>query len=52
MSYFQGQLGRISEVRNIKNILVRDQDFQEELSESECVVLVGTPQALSLIQNK
>ena len=27
MSYFQGQLGRISEVRNIKNILVRDQDF-------------------------
>ena len=52
ISYFQGRLGRISEVRNIKNILVRDQDFQEELSESECVVLVGTPQALSLIQNK
>ena len=52
MSYFQGKLGRISEVRSIKNILVREQDFKEVLSDSECVVLVGTRQALSLIQNK
>ena len=52
MSYFQGRVGRISEVRNIENILVREQDFREELRDSECVVLVGTPEALSLIQNK
>ena len=52
VSYFQGKLGRISEVRSIKNILVREQDFKEVLSDSECVVLVGTRQALSLIQNK
>ena len=51
-SYFQGRVGRISEVRNIENILVREQDFREELRDSECVVLVGTPEALSLIQNK
>ena len=52
MSYFQGRVGRISEVRNIENILEREQDFREELRDSECVVLVGTPEALSLIQNK
>ena len=52
MSYFQGRVGRISEVRNIENILVREEDFREELRDSECVVLVGTPEALSLIQNK
>ena len=52
MSYFQGRLGRIAEVRGIKNILVRKQDFRYELRSSQCVVLVGTHQASSLIQNK
>ena len=52
MSYFQGRLGRIAEVRGIKNILVRNQDFRYELRNSQCVVLVGTRQASSLIQNK
>ena len=52
MSYFQGRLGRIAEVRGIKNILVRKQDFRYELRSSQCVVLVGTRQAPSLIQNK
>ena len=52
MSYFQGRLGRIAEVRGIKNILVRKQDFRYELRSSQCVVLVGTRQASSLIQNK
>ena len=52
MSYFQGRLGRIAEVRGIKNTLVRKQDFRYELRSSQCVVLVGTRQASSLIQNK
>ena len=52
MSYFQGRLGRIAEVRGIKNTLVRKQDFRYELRSSQCVVLVGTRQAPSLIQNK
>ena len=52
MSYFQGRLGRIAEARDIKNILVRKQDFRYELRSSQCVVLVGTRQASSLIQNK
>ena len=52
MSYFQGRLGRIAEVRGIKNILVRKQDFRYELRSSQCVVLVGTRQTSSLIQNK
>ena len=42
MSYFQGRLGRIAEVRGIKNILVRKQDFRYELRSRQCVVLVGT----------
>ena len=52
MSYFQGRLGRIAEVRGVKNILVRKQDFRYELRSSQCVVLVGTRQTSSLIQNK
>ena len=52
MSYFQGRLGRIAEVRGIKNTLVRKQDFRYELRSSQCVVLVRTRQAPSLIQNK
>lgn len=52
MNYFQGRLRKIADMRNIKSILVMDQDFREELRDSECVVLVGTRQASSLIQNK
>ena len=52
MNYYQGRLGKIADVRGIKNILVREQDFGKQLRLSECVVLVGTRQASSLIQNK
>ena len=52
MNYFQGKLRTVADMRNIPNILVRKQDFRYELCHCECVVLVGTPQALSLIQNK
>ena len=52
MDYFQGRLRKIADMRNIPNILAREQDFREELCRSECVVLIGSHQALSLIQNK
>ena len=52
MNYYQGRLGKIADVRGIKNILVKEQDFGKQLRLSECVVLVGTRQASSLIQNK
>ena len=52
MNYFQGRLRTVANMRNIPNILVRKQDFRTILRRSECVVLVGTPQALSFIQNK
>ena len=52
MNYFQGRLRTIADMRNIPNILVRKQDFRTILRRSECVVLIGSPRALSLIQNK
>lgn len=52
MDHVQGWLRRIADVRNIKSILVIEHDFKEELCSSECVVLIGTPQASSLIRNK
>lgn len=52
MNYFQGRLRTIADMRNILSILVRKQDFRTILRRSECVVLIGSPRALSLIQNK
>ena len=52
MDYFQGRLRKIADMRNIDNILVRNHDFKYELCHSECVVLIGTHHASSLIQNK
>ena len=52
MDYFQGRLRKIADMRNITNILVRKQDFRTILRCSECVVLIGSSQALSFIQNK
>ena len=52
MNYFQGRLRKVADMRNITNILVREQDFRQELRLSECVVLIGTRKASSLIQNK
>ena len=52
MDYFQGRLRKVADMRNINNLLVRDRDFRRELRRSECVVLIGTHHALSLIQNK
>lgn len=52
MNYFQGKLRKITDMRNIKSILVKERDFRRVLRSCECVVLIGTRQALSLIQNK
>ena len=52
MNYFQGRLRKIADMRNIENILVLDEDFREELRGSECVVLIASAKASSLIQNK
>ena len=52
MNYFQGRLRKITDMRNIKSILVKERDFRRVLRSCECVVLIGTRQALSLIQNK
>ena len=52
MDYFQGRLRKIADVRNITNILVREQDFREELRLSECVVLIASSKASTLIRNK
>ena len=52
MDHVQGRLRKIADVRNIKSILVMDQDFREELRSSECVVLIRSPQASFLIRNK
>ena len=52
MDYCQGRLRKIADMRNIKSLLVRDRDFRDELRRCECVVLIGTSDALSLIRNK
>ena len=50
--YLQGKLRNKAVLRNITNILVKGQDFRKELRGSGCVVLVGSRQASSLIQNE
>ena len=52
MDHVQGRLRKIADVRNIKSILVMDQDFREELRSSECVVLIRSPQASFLTRDK
>ena len=39
-------------MRSVTDILAEDQDFIWELRNSDCVVLIGSRQASSLIQNK
>ena len=48
----QGKLRDIADVRSIANILALRKDFMKVLHSSDCVVLVGSRQASSLIQNK
>ena len=50
--YLQGKLRKIADLRNITDILAEDQKLKDELPRSDCVVLIGSRQASSLIHNK
>ena len=50
--FVQGNLRRIADFRNITDVLAEDQKLKDELPRSDCVVLIGSPQASSLIHNK
>ena len=50
--YLQGKLRKLADLRNITDILAEEQDFRKELRRCECVVLIGSRQASSHIQNK
>ena len=50
--YLQGKLRKIADLRNITDILAEDQKLKDELLRSDCVVLIGSRQASSLIHNK
>ena len=48
----QVKLRKIADFRNTLDILVEDQKLKVELPRSDCVVLIGSRQASSLIHNK
>ena len=50
--YLQGKLGSIADLRTIKDVLAEDQKLKDELPSSDCVVLIGSREASSLIHNK
>lgn len=50
--YLQGKLRAVADLRNITDILAEDQELRIELPRSDCVVLIGSRQSSSLIQNK
>ena len=49
--YLQGKLRAVAELRNITDILAEDQEVNDELTGSDCVVLIGSRKASYLIQN-
>lgn len=50
--YLQGKLRSVADLRNITDILAEEQKLKVELPRSDCVVLIGSRQASSLIHNK
>ena len=50
--HLEGKLRKVAHLRNITGILAEDRNFSWALRSSDCVVLIGSPQASSLIQNK
>ena len=50
--YLQVKLRSIADFRNIKDVLVEEHKLKDELHRSDCVVLIGSHQASSLIHNK
>jgi len=50
--YLQVKLGSLVSLRNTVDVLAEEQKLKDELPRSDCVVLIGSPQAFSLIHNK
>ena len=50
--YLQSKLRLVADLRNITDVLAEEQKLKDELPRSDCVVLIGSRQASSLIQNK
>jgi len=50
--HLQGNLCKMADFRNIVDVLVDEQKLKDELPRSDCVVLIGSREASSLIHNK
>jgi len=50
--HLQGNLRRVADCRNIVDVLAEEQVLRDELPRSDCVVLIGSREASSLIYNK
>jgi len=50
--HLQAKLHWMVDLRNIKDVLAEEQKLKNELPRSDCVVLIGSRQASSLIHNK
>ena len=50
--HLQGKLQWMADLKNVRDILAEDQKLKVELLRSDCVVLIGSSQASSLIHNK
>ena len=50
--YLRGSFRNMAEFRNIVDVLLEKLKLRDELPSSDCVVLIASPQASSLIHNK
>ena len=50
--YLQGSLRKIADFRDIGDVIAEEQTLEDQLPRSDCVVLIGSRQASSLIHNK
>jgi len=50
--YLEGKLRSIADLRTIKDVIAAEQKLKDQLPRSDCVVLIGSRQASSLVQNK
>ena len=50
--FLQGRLRSMVDFKNIIDVLAEEQTLKHELLRSDCVVLIGSPQASSLIHDK
>ena len=47
----QAQLGDVADVKSTAEMIADDEDVRDKLTSSNCVVLIGSSEASSLIQN-